>query len=36
MLDKMTENGSPLVVLELGDFLEADPDKGKIVNPFIF
>ncbi len=35
MLDSLREKGSPLLIVELGDFLEADSLKGSIINPFL-
>jgi len=35
MIEEMRAKGSPLMVLELGDFMEEDPNKAPIINPFI-
>jgi hypothetical protein len=35
MLDSLRAKGSPLLILELGDFMERDPHKGPVINPFL-
>jgi Cytochrome c554 and c-prime len=35
MIQELQEKKSPLVVIELGDFMDNDPDRGPVINPFI-
>ncbi len=34
-IDSLKDKGTPLLIVELGDFMEPDPYEGSIVNPFL-